>query len=385
MSNLNPFAKSPESSAIAGTEPDVSAFAGATGGPGQAPSLEVEGHPDMPPSYQALFKEALEKEQRSLDREIMEVMVGGSGGIGGIPTSVDEAQKKEMTPATVISLLKDSVSKMSTEDKVNQLINVHTNTQFNIAKAQKFIATVGLQIGTIANLIKKDVLMNDYKKNAWTQYRREKLDKHIHPNTLSVYMKVASIDNVTEYLDLGIDRLGKIAAVIEKKGMANDKDPINSIISSIDKQTTASCTEYGFAEKCEAAILHYRIKNAGLDEITLNDILSMLTEGKSLDKKDIDKMVEMKENGEDYREFIDKDSKYNKPSTYETNVENNDRNKPKIKDVNAEITKLSETVSKALTIPPSKINLDLEKLDALINTLAALRQTFAASKETLKQ
>ena len=51
----------------------------------------------------------------------------------------------------------------------------------------------------------------------------------------------------------------------------------------------------------------------------------------------------------------------------------------------AEITKLSETVSKALTIPPSKINLDLEKLDALINTLAALRQNFTASKETLKQ
>ncbi|NCD09638.1 MAG: hypothetical protein EOL98_09455 [Negativicutes bacterium] len=382
MSNLNPFAKSPESSAIVVTEPNVSAFAGATGGPGQAPSLESHVHPDSHSSYTDPFKEALERELRNNDREIMEVMIGGSGGIGGIPTSVDEALTKEVTPVMAMHLLYESVSKMSMDEKYNKFVDVHNKTQFNITKAQKFIATVGLQLGIIVNLIKKDVIMNNFGKKAWVDYRREKFDKHIHPNTLAVYMKVAQINNVASYLHLGIDRLGKLAGVIEKRGMIHDEDPIKDIIDAIDNQTMATGVAHDFTEKCEAAILHYRIKKAGLDEITMNDILSVLAEGRSIDKKDIDKMIEMKNGGVDYRQYIDKDSEYNNPITIEAISESN---KPKIRDVNAEITKLSETVSKALTIPPSKINLDLEKLDALINTLAALRQNFAASKETLKQ
>ena len=357
---------------------------GSTGGPGNTPPSDpsLPGDDKSHTAYIDVFSP--KKEQRSLDREIMEVMVGGSGGIGGIPTSVDEAQKKEMTPATVISLLKDSVSKMSTDEKFNKLLDVNSNSQFNITKAQKYIATVGLQIGVIANLIKKDVLMNDCTKNAWTIYRRKNLDKHIHPNTLSVYMNVAEIDNVAEHLHLGIDRLGKLAGVIEKKGMINDKDPIKTIIDSVGDQNKTHGVAYDFAEKCEAAILHYRVKKAGLSEITLNDILSRMNDGKSLDKKDIDKMVGMKERKEDYRKYFIEYKDRDNQSNPESKNENNERKEKKVKDVNAEIEKLHQTVHIALAEAPSKINLDFEKLDILINTLVTLRQTLATPKEMLK-
>lgn len=383
MSNLNPFANSAESSAISVIANDAPAFAGATGGPGHTTSSEPD-YPNSHSSYKDPFKAALEKEQRSFDPEIMEVMIGGSGGIGGIPTSVDEALIKEVTPSAVILLLKESVSKMSTDEKFNKLLDVNSNSQFNITKAQKYIATVGLQIGVIANLIKKDVLMNDCMKNAWTIYRRKNLDKHIHPNTLSVYMNVAEIDNVAEHLHLGIDRLGKLAGVIEKKGMINDKDPIKAIIDSVDHQTMAHGVAYDFTEKCEAAILHYRVKKAGLSEITLNDILSRMNDGKSLDKKDIDKMVGMKGRKEDYRKYFVEDSDRDNQSSPESKNENNERKEKKVKDVNAEIEKLHQTVHIALAEAPSKINLDFEKLDILINTLVALRQTLATPKEMLK-
>lgn len=368
---LNPFA------------PPLS-MPGSTGGPGNTPSSESHGHPDTHPSYTDPFKAALEKELRKNDLEIMEVMIGGSGGIGGIPTSVDEAQDKEMTPVMVIKLLHDSVSKMSTDKKYEKLLEVHSKTQLSICKAQTYIATIALQHGVIVNLIMKDVKKNDFNPKAWLNYRRDKLDKLIHPNTLVVYMNIAKIDNVAAYLHFGIDRLGKLAGVIEKMGMINDEDPIKAIIESVDIRTIANGVEYDSAKKCEAALLHYKVKKAGLYKITMNDILSMLADGKSLDKNDIDKMIEMKNGDVDYRQYIDKDSEYNNPVINKNNGANSESNKPKIKDVNAEIAKLSQTVSKAINVPKSVINLDLEKLDVLIITLTAFRQTFLASQETLE-
>ncbi len=373
------------SPATAATQPNASTHVGATGGPGQTPPSESTGHPDTHKSDNNLVTAALEKEQHRFDREIMEVMIGGSGGTGGIPTTLDEARNMALTPVTAMNLLYDCVFKMSTDGKLKKLLEVNTNSQPNITKAQTYVATVAVQIGMIANLIKKDILMSNCKKNAWTQYRRENLDKHINPNTLSVYMKVASINNVAKHLGLGIDRLGKIATVIENKGMLNDNDPIMRIIDTIENETLASGNSYDFTKKCEAAILHYKVKKAGLDAISMNQILSMLSDGRSLDKKDIDNMLEMKKCGKAYYEYVGKDNHDNSSDVSVEKIENFERSEPKIKDVNSEIAKLSQTVVKALTIPPSKINLDIEKLDILINTLAALRQNFAAIKETPNQ
>ncbi|WP_156902675.1 hypothetical protein [Desulfomicrobium escambiense] len=368
---LNPFA------------PPLS-MPGSTGGPGCTPPSNFSLPGDEKSQNVQIDVSCSKKEQHNYDSEILEVMIGGSGGIGGIPTSIDEALAKDVTPSTVMNLLKESVSKMSTNEKLNKLLDVNSNSQSNITKAQKYIATVGLQTGVIANLIKKDVLMNDCTKKAWTIYRRKNLDKHIHPNTLAVYMNIAEIDNVEEHLHLGIDRLGKFARVIEKKGMINDKDPIKAIIDSVDHQTMAHGVAYDFTEKCEAAILHHRVKKAGLNEITLNDILSRMNEGNSLDKKDIDKMVGMKERKEDYRKYFVEDIDCDNQGNPKSKTENNVRKEKKVKDVNAEIEKLHQTVHIALAEAPSKINLDFEKLDILINTLLALRQTLAAPKDMLK-
>lgn len=377
---MNPF-YNPTKTVSPNPSTTACSFAGATGGPGNTPPSDpsLSGNDKSHTACIDVFSP--KKEQHNYDSEILEVMLGGSGGIGGIPTCVDEAKDKEMTPAMVIKLLHASVSKMSTEEKYKTLLELNSKTQPNIVKAQTYLATIALQHGVIANLIMKDVKKSDFNPKAWVNYRRENLDKYIHPNTLAGYMNVAKIDNVAAYLHLGIDRLGKLAVVIEKMGMIDDEDPIKAIISSVDNQTMANGVAHDFTEKCEAAILHHKFKKAGLDKFTMNDSLSILAEGRSIDKKDISKMVELKNNGIDYLKYIEKDCEYNNPSLIETS---NISNKPKIKDVNAEIEKMRQTVSKAFAASPSMINLDLEKLDALITTLNAFRQTFAGSKETLK-
>ena len=358
-------------------------MSGSTGGPGNTlpsdPSLfgeEKSQNVHLDVSFH-------EKDQLNYDPEVLEVMIGGSGGIGGIPTSVGEAQDREMTPVKYLKLLNDSVSKMDTDKMSETLLNVYRRSQPIIAKANMYGAITGLQIGVIANLVKKGVIKQNYSKKAWTQYRREKFDKYIHPNTLAVYMKIAAIDNVASYLHLGIDRLGKLASVIEKQEMINDKDPILNIIKSIDDETIASGVDYDFSDKCEAAILHYRVKKAGLDSLTMNDILSMLNEGNSLDKNDIDKMVKMKNSGEDYRAYIDKANEHNTAVDDKDDAENDARKEKKVKDINAEIQKLKETILEVMRKDKVNINLNLDRLDSLIHALTMLRQNHENECTTL--
>ena len=393
--NVAPVASN-SSSAEKGSPNDVgrisvSPFGGQAGGPGQTgtsnpQSVETEEPKSM----------TFEELQALVGEEATRTMVGGTGGVAGIPENMEAAKAEGFSPSDVLTTFRTGeFESLPLDEKVKTFIATNKRFMPAIANAQTIAATVAVVQGAMANTIKSEVCATQGGPKAWTIFRRANFDQHIHPNTLKVYMDIGAMKNVDKYLGLGVDRLGKLGAQINSSELDVD-DPIKYILEKMDKSCSVHMPVEDFKVRCDAAILNYRLQGKGLD-FQFETLIAFCDCGIKVEKVDIDEMLHRKGkklNPVDYLLALmaGQEDRTTLLTHKKLAEDNKGKGKAKvkevtarIKDLNSAVQELDETIVDALLLTNIETPLEEARIDRLIGHLTALIEKKRALDEAKKQ
>ncbi len=362
---------------------------GNTGGPGMPGKTpgKAPGQPSLPSGSEETSESmTFEEFQALVKSEVTRTMVGGTGGMAGVPETVEQATAVDFTPADFLeSIKRGEFDALPLEAKVEAFHT--TNKRFIpiLGTARTIGATVAVVLGAMANTIKAEVRLTKGPK-AWTPFRRENLDQKIHPNTLKLYMDVASIANVEKYLGLGVDRLGKLGALIASSDLRSD-DPIQYILSKVDKEYSVHLPVEDFKLRCDAALVNHRLQAKGLD-IPFETLVNARNCGLDIDKTDIDEMAHRKANNQDPLSYLtalmDEPDSRKDLLTHKKGSSSESKGKSlKVQDINGAVQDLDETVVDALSKETIEVPLEEERIERLIENLRKLQDKVRAQSKAV--
>ncbi len=167
-------------------------------------------------------------------------LIIATGGIGGIPTSVHEAQVQNVTIKDMRKVLINTIGNMnSVEDLIDNLKKAHDEFLVVLDKANSQTAFNALPVGLY--LLKLQAVRYGENRRDWVAWANTRI-KFISKRSREKYMSLASLPMVEEHLEYGVERLAEIgshyaklsdeertllgddpvARLMEKKGLTDD-------------------------------------------------------------------------------------------------------------------------------------------------------------------
>lgn len=159
-------------------------------------------------------------------------LVGATGGVGQIPSTVELAQAQHVSAAAMRATLVSEINAKIDENAIIEELKTHCG-EFNQLqdKANSFLAFHAFRMGL--NLSRLQNLRYSKNYNDWTAWA-EKNISFIKKRTREKYMSLASLPMVEEHLWLGIERLAAMGTFYN--GLADTdreslgSDPISSLL-----------------------------------------------------------------------------------------------------------------------------------------------------------
>lgn len=386
---------------------------GNSGGPGKPEATPIgsnikTGGPGLPGTINPQNLAAGEPSSKSNEEFIakahentLALMIGGSGGTGNIPKTLEEAKTKKMGPTEVLHELETGhFRNLPLDEMTKTMLKTNSNFAPMLASAQEQGATIGVVVGTMANGIKLKVFSTMGGRKAWPTYRKQHIEPHINPSTLRLYMDCASIGKVEKYLRNGIDRLGKLYVVIKDNGLERELDPVNTILSNLDPDISLDVDDEKFKVYCDSAIKRNQLAKQGLD-ITFKTLCAFYGCGLKIEKEDIAEMLHRKGEQNDPASYLvelmdDPDNRQklltHKQKEEKSNGDDGNKGAAKkhIKDVNGAIQRCLETVCDYLKVGNSETPINEAPIDTMIETLHTLKslvrsRSLSSSKPMIEQ
>ena len=363
-----------------------------TGGTGAIPFIgEAHGH-EFPASPHLNESQSYDQFRSQFDEEVVAIMHGGTGGIGRIPETLEEVKAQKITPVDFLDEIRTGEFKnLPLDDKFKKIVETKDGFKPVIASAQSQMATVALTLGAMANITQIQTCAEKGGPKGWTRFRMERLDPHIHPSTLKLYMNAASLNDAVEYLPMGIDRLGKIALAVKDCHLENEPKPTRKFMELLGGDFSDNMPIEEFKDNCDAAILRFRLNRESL-ETPFQTLRMVCGAGIKIEKVDIDEMKYRRDNNQDPVQYLldladepenRQDLLTHKHRGNKASTSNPRAQRPK--DINVAVQQLKETVIDINKLDAFETPVEIDRIDALIAQLQILKQKEEARRQAKSQ
>jgi len=361
---------------------------GLTGGPGISPNIGETHRKTFPATPFPKESQSYDQFRSQFNEEAVAIIYGATGGIGRIPKTLEEVKAQNITPVDFLDEIRTGEFKrLSLDDKFKKIVETKDGFKPVIASAQSQMATVALTLGEMANITQIQTCAEKGGPKGWTKFRMERLDPHIHPSTLKLYMNAASLNDAVENLAMGIDRLGKIALAVKDCHLEKELKPTRKFMELLGGDIHDDMPLEEFKTNCDAAILRLRFNRENL-ETPFQTLRMLCGAGIKIEKVDIDEMKYRKVNNLDPVQYLL--DLANEPEnrqdllTHKHSRKKDGQSTPRPqrpKDINVAVQQLKETVIDINKLAAFETPVEIDRIDALIAQLQILKQKEEARRQ----
>uniref|UniRef100_I2Q6K3 Uncharacterized protein n=1 Tax=Desulfovibrio sp. U5L TaxID=596152 RepID=I2Q6K3_9BACT len=350
-------------------------YTGNTGGPGLpgGPINPFKTNDNTPLSIDDLTNE--------VRKERINMFVGMTGGVG-LPGDIERNERGEVvsavsteTEAQLNKLALDKIDKMDL-DELKTLITDNNRELLNTLN--KVHAHNGNRAYTIGRALQRVKYLTESAnlKNGFSNWMKDNLDKRtLSKRTCQKYLDIARMGDVLDYLPLGIEKLAALSPILKQMEDLDANHPIRDFIEKFGvnlkdcPDVEAMRFEIGVGMSM-AKIKRYKIKG-----ITKKLVTQVMECGFELNKKDLEAMKATQEAGGSPAKYLENIIKFNKRpgAPYNAGGNTSPRN------LMEQAQEIRDTVSKLLKAPTIKGEINVDRIDALIQDLEALKSRLKSS------
>lgn len=357
-----------EYTSVTGT-PGMTGGTGAPGTPGTTPKLSlVKGSRQSP--------EELHEQVRT---ERISMYVGITGA-AGLPGNIEVNDKGEVTSPVsdeIEAALNDlTLKKIDTmgADELKALI-ITNNDSINAS-----ITDLDAHNGNRAYTVGKALLRVEYiqssrnLKNGFESWCDEHLNAtHLKKRTRYKYMDIARMPDALNYLVLGIEKLAGLAPILKKEDGLAPNYPIRSFMERYDisLQTCVDVDEMRFEIGLGMAMAKLGNNKVSVSRDAVRKFLEC---GFEVTKKDIEAMKAAADSGGDPAKYLDRVIK----NKQRPRVAGTDANKPP-RNFQEQAQEIRDTVASLLKAPSVSKDIQIDRIDALIQDLEALKHRLSGT------
>jgi hypothetical protein len=344
---------------------------GEPGAPGTTPHLTlVKGNRQSP--------EELHEEVRNERIN----MFAGITGAAGLPGDIEVNDKGEVTSPVsdeIEAVLNDlALKKIDTMgvDELKDLI-ITNNDAINGALSD-LDAHNGNRAFTVGNaLLRVEYIQSSRNlKNGFESWCETNLKTtHLKRRTRYKYMEIARIADATDYVVLGIEKLADLAPALKREDKLDPDHPIRSFVDryGVSLQACVDVEEMRFE-------IGLGMDMAKLDRNRISvskDAVRKFREcGFEVNKKDLEAMKAAVDSGGDPAKYLDRVIK----NKQRPRVAGTDANKPS-RNFQEQAQEIRDTVASLLKAPSVSKDIQIDRIDALIQDLEALKHRLSGSKD----
>ena len=358
-----------EYTSVTGT-PGMTGGTGAPGNPGTTPHLSlVKGNRQSP--------EELHEQVRN---ERINMFVGITGAVG-LPGTIEVNDKGEVTSPVsdeVEAVLNDLTLKKIDTMGVDELkdIIITNNDAINSA-----LSDLDAHNGNRAYTVGKALLRVEYiqssrnLKNGFENWCEENLKgTRLKKRTRQKYMEIARIADATDYVVLGSEKLAGLAQILKQE---DDLEPTHPLRSFVDRYgvNLQACVD---VEEMRFEIgLGMAMAKLNRNGITVpKDAVRRFQEcGFEVTKKDIEAMKTATDTGGDPAKYLERViANKQRPTVHTTDANKSPRN------FQEQAQEIRDTVATLLKAPSVSKDIQIDRIDALIQDLEALKHRLSGSQ-----
>jgi len=325
-------------------------------------------------------RQSPEELHEQVRNERINMYVGITGG-AGLPGTIEVNDKGEVTSPVsdeVETVLNDLALKKIDTMGVDELkdIIITNNDAINSA-----LSDLDAHNGNRAYTVGKALLRVEYiqssrsLKNGFESWCEENLKgTRLKKRTRQKYMEIARIADATDYVVLGSEKLAGLAQILKKE---DDLEPAHPLRSFVDR--------YGVDLKGCVDVEEMRFEiGLGMDmaklernriSVSKDSVRKFRECGFEVTKKDIEAMKAATDSGGDPAKYLDRVIKNKQRPTVRTS----DTNKPP-KNFQEQAQEISDIVATLLKAPTVSKDIQVDRIDALIKDLEALKSRLSGSK-----
>jgi len=359
-----------------------SEYTSITGSPGMTGGTGAPGNPSTTP-HLSLVKGSRQSPEELHDQVRNEriSMYVGITGAAGLPGDIEVNDKGEVTSPVsdeIEAALNDlTLKKIDTmgADELKDLI-ITNNDAINAS-----ITDLDAHNGNRAYTVGKALLRVEYiqssrnLKNGFEDWCEENLKAtRLKKRTRQKYMEIARIADATDYVVLGSEKLASLAPILKKEDGLAPNHPIRSFMERYDisLQTCVDVDEMRFEIGLGMAMA--KLGNNKVS-VSRDSVRKFLECGFEVTKKDIEAMKAATDTGGDPAKYLERVIKNKQRPTVRTS----DANKPP-KNFQEQAQEIRDTVASLLKAPSVSKDIQVDRIDALIQDLEALKHRLSGSK-----
>jgi len=358
--------------------PNADNYHGMTGGTGMP-----GGHIDSPNLTLVKAKSATPAELHEQVRNERINMFAGITGAAGLPGDIEVNDRGEVTSPVsdeIEAVLNDlALKKIDTMgvDELKDLI-ITNNDAINGALSD-LDAHNGNRAFTVGNaLLRVEFLVS--KRNplkGFEKWCEENLrGTHLKRRTRYKYMDIARIADATDYVVLGIEKLADLALTLKREDNLDLDHPIRSFVDryGVDLKDCVDVEEMRFESGLGMDMAKLE-RNA--ISVSKDAVRKFRECGFEVTNKDIEAMKAATDTGGDPAKYLERVIK----NKQRPRVRTSDANKPP-KNFQEQAQEIRDTVASLLKAPSVSKDIQVDRIDALIQDLEALKHRLSGSKDT---
>jgi hypothetical protein len=360
-----------------------SEYTGVTGTPGMTGGTGAPGNPGTTPHLTLVKgnRQSPEELHEQVRNERISMYVGITGG-AGLPGTIEVNDRGEVTSpvsdeieAVLNDLALKKIDTMGTDELKDLII---TNNDAINGAISDLDAHNGNRAYTVGNaLLRVEFLVS--KRNpqkGFESWCEENLKAtHLKRRTRYKYMEIARIADATDYVVLGIEKLADLAPALKREDKLDPDHPIRSFVDryGVNLQACVDVEEMRFEIGLGMEMAKLERNKISVPKDSVRKFREC---GFEVNKKDLEAMKAATDSGGDPAKYLDRVIKNKQRPTVRTT----DANKPP-RNFQEQAQEIRDTVATLLKAPSVSKDIQIDRIDALIQDLEALKHRLSVSKD----
>jgi hypothetical protein len=348
---------------------------GGTGGPG------LPGGPVNPFKTNDNTPLSIDDLNNEVRNERINMFVGMTGGVG-LPGDLQYNEQGEVISSVspeveeqLVKLARDKIDKMDLDELKTLIVENNRELVDTLNKVHAHNGNRGYTIGRA--LLRVQYLTDSANlKSEFSAWMKENLDRRtLSKRTCQKYMDIARMADALDYLPLGIEKLAALSPILKQMEGLNPTAPIRDFTEKLGVNLKDCQDVEAMRFEIGVGMGMAKLRHHGFTNMPKELVRKFMESGFELNKKDFDAMKVAQESGGSPTKYLENIIKFNKrPDASHTGGASTPP-----KNLMEQTQEIRDTVTKLLKAPTIKGDINIDRIDALIQDLEALKSRLKSS------
>jgi len=299
-------------------------------------------------------------------------MTGGVGLPGDLQYNEQGEVVSTISPeveAQLVKLARDKIDKMDLDELKTLIVENNRELVDTLNKVHAHNGNRGYTIGRA--LLRVQYLTDSANlKSGFPTWMKENLDRRtLSKRTCQKYMDIARMADALDYLPLGIEKLAALSPILKQMEGLDPTAPIRDFTEKLGVNLKDCQDVEAMRFEIGVGMGMAKLHRHGFNSISKELATKFMESGFELNKKDFDAMKVAQESGGSPAKYLENVIKFNKrPGASHTGGASTPP-----KNLMEQTQEIRDTVTKLLKAPTIKGDINIDRIDALIQDLEALK------------